>query len=149
MLGPVDYIVVGFSGNNFDGSALKALSEAVDKKIIRIIDLLFIMKDRDGVVVDGEYEDQSADVKEMFAKLNYTEDDGLPLLTDSDIEKLGEQMPADTAAGVLVFEHLWALDLKKALIDAGGILIADGRIHQDALAGAIKELETVPAKKGD
>ncbi len=31
-----------------------------------------------------------------------------------------------------MIEHLWALPLKKALIDANGVLLAEGRIHPDA-----------------
>jgi hypothetical protein len=33
-----------------------------------------------------------------------------------------------------VIEHLWARGLKRAIKNAGGILIADGRIHPDAYA---------------
>jgi hypothetical protein len=145
MLGPIDYTVVGFSGNNFDGSILDALGAAVDKDIIRVIDLLFIMKDSQGEILEGEYEDQSDDIQEMIAKTRYLIDDGLPLITEADIAKIGEQMPPDTAAAVLVIEHIWAKDLKKALMDANGILIADGRIHPEAVEDAVKELEAAKA----
>ena len=30
MLGPIDYVVVGFKGNNFDGTILEELGKAVD-----------------------------------------------------------------------------------------------------------------------
>jgi len=141
MLGPIDYIVVGFTGNNFDGSILEALKKAVDREIIRVVDLVFIIKDKDGGVIEGEFEDQSEDIQQMFKDMNYSEDTGMPLLSDADIAKLGEQMPPTTAAGVLVVEQLWAKDLKQALLNAGGFLIADGRIHSDAVEAAMQELE--------
>lgn len=145
MLGPIDYVVIGFRGNAFDGSVLRELSKAVDQGIIRVIDLLFIVKDEDGTIIEGEFEDQSKDVQDMLAAIGYKEQDGMPLLTDSDISKIGEQMDNDTAAGVLVIEHIWAKGLKQALIDAGGFLVADGRIHPEAIEEAIQELETANA----
>lgn len=44
MLGPIDYIVVGFVGNNFDGSVLEELAKAADSGAIRVVDLMFIIK---------------------------------------------------------------------------------------------------------
>jgi len=58
MLGPIDYIAVGFEGNNFDGSILSELSKAVDSGVIRLVDLVFIIKDTDGTITVAEIEDQ-------------------------------------------------------------------------------------------
>jgi hypothetical protein len=139
MLGPIDYVVVGFKGNNFDGSVVSELSNAVRQGIIRVIDLVFIMKDENDNVLAGEYEDQPAEIKDVFDDIEYKGE--MPLFTESDIAKVAQNMPNDTAAGVLVIEHLWAKGLKKALIDAGGTLIADGRIHPDAVAAAVEDLD--------
>jgi hypothetical protein len=138
MIGPVDYIVMGFKGNNFDGSILDELTKATDNDTIRVLDLLFIMKDADGNVIEAEFEDQSDEFKEMFGNLDRADD--MPLLSDSDVEKIGQQMDKDTSAGVLVIEHTWARDLKKALLDAGGILLADGRVHPEAVETALADL---------
>ena len=143
MMGPVDYVIIGFSGNNFDGSMLDEITKASKKGIIRVLDLLFIIKDKQGDVVEGEYADQTDALKETFGDFAYEED--TPLLTDGDIAKIGEQMENDTAAGILVFEHLWAKGLKKAIIDAGGFLIADGRIHPEKVEAALEELEAIEA----
>jgi hypothetical protein len=140
MIGPVDYVVLGFEGNNFDGSILRELTKAVDNDTIRVLDLLFIMKDKDGAVVEAEFEDQSDEFKEMFGNLDRADD--MPLLSDSDVEKIGRQMDKDTSAGVLVIEHIWARDLKKAVLDAGGMLLADGRVHPEAVETALADLST-------
>lgn len=140
MLGPIDYIVIGFEGNNFDGSIMDELSKAVKNNTIRVLDLVFIMKDEEGAVTEGEFEDQSDDLRATFGDFRY--DDATPLLTDDDIQMIGEQMKNGTAAGVLIIEHVWAKGLKQALLDAGGFLIADGRIHPDKAEAAVKELET-------
>ena len=44
MLGPIDYIAVSFKGNNFDGSVLKALAQATKSGVIRVVDLVFVIK---------------------------------------------------------------------------------------------------------
>ena len=141
MLGPIDYIVVGFVGNNFNGSILDELGKAVDSGVIRLVDLLFIIKDADGTVSAAEIEDQHEDIKKAAAQFGLA--DGLPMLTEQDVEKLGADMENDTSAGVLVIEHVWAKGLKKALLDANGILLAEGRIHPDVVEEVEKELAEV------
>jgi hypothetical protein len=142
MLGPIDYVVVGFKGNNFDGSIIKELREAVNRKVIRVVDLLFIVKDAQGNGVAGELQDQSPELKEVFDELGTTD---TPLLTEKDVEKITEEMEPDTSAGILIVEHLWAKGLKKALADAGGFLIDDGRIHPDMAEAAWRELSAEAA----
>lgn len=139
MLGPIDYIVVGFVGNNFDGSVLEELTKAADSGAIRVVDLLFVIKDADGNVTMAEIEDQHEELKEVAKALGH--DGDLPLLSEDDVEKLGAKMDNDTSAGVLVIEHLWAKGLKQALINADAILIDEGRIHPDTIAVAVEAIE--------
>lgn len=144
MLGPIDYIAVGFEGNNFDGSILSELAKAVDSGVIRLVDLVFIIKDTDGTITVAEIEDQPKELKEALKVFGFKND--TPLLTEGDAEKLGEAMDDNTSAGVLVIEHLWAKGLKKALIKAGGILVAEGRIHPDTVLAAAEDLELEASK---
>jgi len=141
MLGPIDYIVVGFTGNNFDGSIMKELQMAADKGVIRVVDLLFVIKNEKGEVNVAEVMDQSDEIKELAKSIGMDPD--LPLLTEEDTQKLGAKMDNNTAAGILVIEQLWAKGLKKALLDAGGQLIDEGRVHPDQVQAAVDELQTV------
>ena len=54
-IGPIEYIIVGFPGNQFTGQIAPALADLIDNDTIRILDLVFISKDagrrRDGVRV--------------------------------------------------------------------------------------------------
>ena len=50
-VGPVEYIVVGFPGNNFTGEIAPELAKLVTSGAIRILDLLFIGKDAAGDVI--------------------------------------------------------------------------------------------------
>src|SRR6476660_6011361 len=98
MLGPIDYVAVGFKGNKFDGSILSELSKAVESKDIRVVDLLFIVKDDEGNVGATEVADQSDDLKEVIGTLGVDKD--MPLLAEQDVLKVGESMPNNTSAGV-------------------------------------------------
>lgn len=130
MRGPIDYIVVGFTGNNFDGSVLNALKDAVENGTINLIALSFIRKDENGEVTTLDISDIGNG--EYVMELSRNIDQENELIDEEDIEEVADLLQPDTAAGLLVIEHTWALPLKKALVDANGFLIADGRIHPDA-----------------
>ena len=49
-MGPVEYLVVEFPGNKFNGDIVPALTELTENGTIHIIDLVFIKKDADGNV---------------------------------------------------------------------------------------------------
>jgi hypothetical protein len=136
MLGPIDYIAVSFKGNNFDGSILEALSKAAKNGTIRIVDLLFVIKDEDGAITMAEVEDQHDELKEVAKILGHKGD--MPMLSEDDVEKIGKLMENNTSAGILVIEQLWAKDLKKALIDANAELLDEGRIHPEKAEEARK-----------
>ena len=49
-VGPVDVYIIGFPGNKFTGRIAPAILELVENGTIRVLDLLFVMKDADGAV---------------------------------------------------------------------------------------------------
>lgn len=129
MRGPIDYIIVGFEGSKFDGSVLKALSEAIDKGIIDLIALTFIQKDNKGTVTTLDIDGLDDDYVMEFSQ-KYKSDSGP--ITEDDVSEMADLLESNTSAGLLVVEQLWAKPLKKALIDANGVLVAEGRIHPEA-----------------
>ena len=141
MLGPIDYVAVGFEGNNFNGSILSELSKAVKSGAIRLVDLIFVIKDDGGNVAVAEIVNQYDELKNAATESGYTGD--TPLITEQDINKLGASMDDDSSAGLLIIEQLWAKGLKNALLDAGGVLLAEGRIHPDTIAEAVEEIESM------
>ena len=44
-MGPVEYVVIAFSGNRFKGEIVPAVAELVDNGLVRILDVAFIKKD--------------------------------------------------------------------------------------------------------
>ena len=47
-LGPLEYTVIGFEGNNFDGSIADEIAKVVESGTISLVDLVFVGKDDDG-----------------------------------------------------------------------------------------------------
>lgn len=121
MRGPIDYLVVEFDGNNFTGEIIAELKDAMDKGIIDVLDLAVIGRSPEGEVA-------AIEVTNFDGELAV--DGGL--ISDEDIEEVGDLLEDDSSAGLLIIEHIWAKGLKEALLKANGTLIADGRIHPDA-----------------
>jgi hypothetical protein len=141
MLGPIDYVAIGFEGNKFDGSILSELIKATDSGAVRLVDLIFVIKDSEGNVEFAEIEDQHEDLKRVVSLLGL--DKEMPLLTEEDVELVSGSLENNTSVALLVIEQLWAKGLKRALLDAGGHLVAQGRIHPDTVAAAVGELAAV------
>ena len=59
-IGPVEYIIVGFPGNKFNGEIAPELVDLVESGTVRILDLIFIGKDADGSVVAFEIDELDA-----------------------------------------------------------------------------------------
>jgi len=57
-----------------------------------------------------------------------------------DIDAIAESLPKNSSAGVLLFENVWAVRFKEALLDADAELIDMGRIHPDIIAQVEKNL---------
>ena len=134
-LGPVDYLVVEFPAgeSNFTGEMAKELLALVDGGIIRVIDVLILTKDADGVVEAMEL----SDVGEL-GELRALEAELAELLAADDVAHLAAAMDPGSTAGVLIWENLWAAPFGAAARRAGGQLIANGRIPIQAIIASIE-----------
>jgi hypothetical protein len=131
MKGPIDFIVVAFEGNRFDGSILKALGDALDDGVIGLVALTVIRKDEEGMVTKLDIS-ESGDRYLIHLAEKY--DPSPSAVGEDDIEEVADLLENNTAAGLLVIEQLWAKPLKQAILEAGGELVAEGRIHPEAEA---------------
>lgn len=130
MRGPIDYIIVGFENAQFNGSILAALSDAIDKGIIQVIALSFISKSADGDVTTLDVAQLNDEyVVDFVQKHNVSSES----ITTEDIDEVADVLNEGEAAGLLVIEQLWAKPFKQAVINANGYLIAEGRIHPEAV----------------
>ena len=142
-IGPVEYMVVAFPGNQFKGKIAPALGDLVDNGTIRVLDLAFIMKDAEGNVVGAELEDAGSEVINAFEALTF-ERGGL--ISDNDIIEIGEALEPESSAAILVWEDLWAARFADAVRNAGGVLVDIQRIPNEVVQAAI-DYAAAPAEK--
>ena len=143
-LGPLEYTVIGFEGNRFNGEIAREIEAVVEDRIIRLVDVVFVTKDIDGEVAIVEIDNKDDARFAGFAPLI---SDLMGLLTPDDIALLADEMPNNTSALILLFEHRWAERVKDAIKGAGGFLISRRTIAPEALEMVNAELEAaeVPA----
>ena len=133
--GPVDIVILGFPGNKFTGRIAPAIMDLVESGTIRILDLLFVMKDGDGTVTTLAIEDLDEEGA-AFAELDITEPGSL---NDEDADEVSEDLPANSAALLIAFENVWATKVVTALADADAVLIDSIRIPAEVVAQARAE----------
>jgi uncharacterized membrane protein len=136
-IGPVEYLVLAFPGNRFNGEIAPALAQLVDDGTIRILDLAFITKDAQGDVLAVEF-DEHGDL-ESFTAID-AEIGGI--ITDDDIAHAAADLEPNSSAALLIWEDAWAAPLADALRGSGGVILEGGRIPHDLIEPALSELET-------
>ena len=137
-MGPVDYLVVAFPTDRMTGEAFPMLVDLVDRGIIRILDLVFLRKDEDGTVTTLTQVDLDR-MKVLEAALFDGATSGL--LGVESVAEAAEALDPGTAAGVLVYENVWAAPFAGAVRRSGGQLVASGHIPVQALVAALDALE--------
>ncbi len=135
-VGPIEYIVVGFPGNKFNGQIVPELAKLIESRTIRILDLIFVGKDDGGDVVAFEFD--QLDELEAFASLD---GDIGGLLSDEDVAYVGSILEPGNSAALLVWEDLWAAPFAAAVLDSGGVLLESARIPHQLAQEALAALE--------
>jgi uncharacterized membrane protein len=163
-IGPVQLIALAFGPDaDFEGRIIDELAKLESQATIRILDLLFVMKDADsGELLALDHQGESLggiagallgfDFKDVDQPLPAEgEGDHSFGLSQSDIEQVADSLEPGRSAGFLLIEHVWARDLKRAIRDAGGVPIGEGFLTPEtvravepelaAMADALQEIE--------
>ena len=138
-MGPIDYVLIEWPGSQPTGEALPHLVDLVDRGIIRILDLAFITKAKDGSVAGIEIGELGDEVEEV----KVFEGAGSGLLSDEDREEAAGAREPGTSAALLVYENSWAGPFAAAVRRSGGQLVANGRIPVQAFLAALEAAEDV------
>jgi len=159
--GPIQLLVILFENPDFHTRINPELNSVLAKGIIRLIDLLFMWKDKDGNVVSMAATELEEKERRQFgsfigglmgfgaggkegtvagmeagARAAARENYGI---TDNDILEITEGIPENTAAAVFIIEHLWAKNLNQAISEAGGVLVSQGILTPELLTLIGKE----------
>ena len=165
MLGPLQLTVVGFDEDKYARDIILEIKNLRKSKTIRLFDLLYLFKHPDGTFEGKEVSDLETEEQREFgsviksliglaagdmehvgadevAETLENMDSGFGL-SDSELQAVADQMPDNSSAIFVLFEHAWARGVKQAMISAGGTLRAQGMIDPDTLKVATNELATV------
>jgi hypothetical protein len=137
--GPVDFIALKFKGNKFKGEGLKALNDLMKKKIVRVIDLVIIVKDKEGKLTVKEIQEPDPEFIAIFDPTKVKGTHGM--IKKDDIDLIGKELENNSTAALMLFENLWAVKFKEAIMEAKGEQLMFARIPHEFVLEAMKELE--------
>ncbi len=155
--GPIQVFVVGFDKFEATGRIMAELRRARKRGVIRLVDVIFVQKNRHGDIENSMHltdlsEDERmrlgaiaggliglhaggvegmAEGAQLGALAVAERDAGLSV---DRMQELADSIPAGSAAAILVIEHHWAASLRDAIVDAGGRTLMQAMIAPDALA---------------
>ncbi|MBN8868052.1 MAG: hypothetical protein J0H98_10915 [Solirubrobacterales bacterium] len=130
-MGPIDYVIVEWADGQPTGEAIPHLVDLVDRGLIRILDLAFVIKAEDGSVAQIEI----ADLGDGIEEIAVFEGASSGLLGEDDFGEAGAALEPGRAAALLVYENAWAAPFASAVRRSGAQLVASGRIPvQDLIA---------------
>jgi uncharacterized membrane protein len=150
-IGPVQLIVLGFDHPNFHGEVIAELERLRETDTVRVIDSIVVYKDADGNLevehLSNLTQEQAIEVGSKIGALiglgiegeegmeagalagAERGAEGLNVLAGMEDEwDVLEEIPADSAAALILLEHHWAVPLRDAIARAGGFRIGDGFI---------------------
>jgi hypothetical protein len=139
--GPIDFVLIEFTGNRLTGRAAEELVSLVDRGIVQVYDVLVVGKDENGAVYSVDLA-ESTDQAGGFADLEWARSG---ILADDDLQQAAAAMEPGTLAVLIVYENTWAIPFVAAARESGGQLIAGGRIPAQDVMEALDARESLEA----
>ena len=148
--GPVQILVVGFETDALSGKVLAELKRLREADLVRLVDLLVVAKDDAGDLAVVQATDLTQDEAMEFGALvgaligigtgdeevaadaavaGAVEGADSHILDESQAWYVADAIPAGTTAAVALLEHRWAIPFRDAILDQGGIVLADEWVH--------------------
>jgi hypothetical protein len=123
--GAIDFLALEFDTDKLKGEILPELLDLVQKKIVRVVDLVIIQKYEDGEYQALEMEQLAPDLMGVFNPLNL---EVSSLIQVEDIEMIAAEMDPNTTGALLMVENLWAIKFGEAVVRADGRVVMHERI---------------------
>ena len=139
-LGPIDIVVIAYPADApMTGEAVPIMLDLVERGIIRVLDVLFVMQNADGTFSGFEATDLDAkgvgDLKEF-------EGASSGLLGDDDVATASEALEPGSAAVMIVYENRWAAPFAAAVRRNGGVVVDNQRIPAQDVMDALDAVES-------
>ena len=137
--GPIDWLVLEFPGDKqLNGALVPPILDLVDRRIIRVLDALVIVKGGDGAVQTFTTEDLDRPTSVISGALAGASSG---LIEDDDAANAAALLEAGRPGLMLVYENLWAVQFAVAAREAGGQVVANGRIPVPAIVARLDQLD--------
>jgi len=137
--GAIDWLLIEVHGKEINGELVPPLLDLVDKRLIRILDALILIKRADDdfdALTTSELDPQQ--VGDLGALAGASSG----LLSGDDAAAAAATLEPDSIGLLIVYENLWSLPFAVAARKAGGQLIAQGHIPTQAIVAALDALES-------
>lgn len=171
MYGPIQFSIVAFSRDDVASDLIDKVQEVRSAGVIRVIDFLFVTKTQRGTLEEFQSTDLTPEERMGWGAVvggliglgaNGAEGmergavAGAVMVSENDFGLLAEDLKdvlasdlkPGMAAMVVLFEHAWAVPLKQAIVDRGGVLLAQGLISPTDLISVGSDLaDAIEAEK--
>jgi hypothetical protein len=138
-LGPIDVVVIAFPvGAPMTGDAVPLLIDLVNRGIVRVLDVMFVIKNDDGSF--SGFDARGLDDKGV-GDFTVFEGASSGLLGDDDVEAAAGTIEAGSAAVMLMYENRWAAPFVSAVRRNGGMVVASERIGVQDVIEALDAAE--------
>ena len=127
---PLEYALIEFKEGKFSGKIIPELLDLAERQIVRIVDIVFIQKEEDGSTRTIELNDLDPETYQMFVPVG---EHIASLFTNDDLELAASRLSNGSAAALFLWENLWLANLRKALVDAGGVLVERKQIAPEVV----------------
>jgi uncharacterized membrane protein len=162
-IGPVQLISIGFdAGASFEGRVIDELAKLESERTVRVLDVLFIARDTESdetVVLEHPHREEFGKVVAALLGLELGDASSPPEGAGADEHALGfsqddiRQMAAGLgpgeSAGLILIEHVWARDLKRAFRGAGGRMLGEGFLTPETVRAVEPQLAAISATLSD
>jgi hypothetical protein len=138
-LGPIDIVVIAYpAGAPMTGEAAPLLVDLVERGIIRVLDVMFVIKNEDGTF--SGFDATDLDDKGV-GDFTVFEGASSGLLGDEDVATAADAIEPGSAAVMILYENRWAGPFVAAVRRNGGVPIAFERIPAQDLIDALDAAE--------
>jgi hypothetical protein len=137
-LGTIDWLLIEFAGKEINGELVPPVLDLVDRRLIRIMDVLIVLTKEDGTFEALRTQDLDPS---QVGELGPLAGASSGVLGDDDAEAAAAVLQPGSAGLLLVYENLWSTPFAVAARKAGGQLVASGRIPVQALLAQLDALE--------
>jgi hypothetical protein len=137
--GAIDWLLIEAQNKEINGELVPPLLDLVDRRLIRILDAIIVVKRGDDdfdVLTTADLDpEQVGDLGELAGASS-------GLLSEEDAAKAAATLQPNSLGLLVVYENLWSVPFALAVREAGGQLVAQGHIPVQAILAELDALES-------